>query len=42
MEKILRSMTNDFESVVCVIEESMDLSKLTVEELVGSLETQEH
>jgi len=38
VEKILRSLTNDFENVVCVIEESKDLSKLTVEELAGSLE----
>ena len=38
MEKILRSLTNDFENVVCVIEESKDRSKLTVEELAGSLE----
>ena len=33
VEKILRSLTNDFENVVCAIEESKDLSKLTVEEL---------
>ena len=41
MEKISRSLTNDFENVVCAIEESKDLSKLAVEELVGSLEAHE-
>jgi len=32
VEKILKSLTEDFENVVCVIEESKDLSMLTVEE----------
>jgi len=41
VEKILRSLTNDFESIVCAIEESKDLSVLYVEELVGSLEAHE-
>jgi len=41
MEKILRSLTYDFESIVCVIEESKDLSVLLVEELVGSLKAHE-
>lgn len=41
MEKILRSLTNDFENVVCAIEKSKDLSKLLVEELVGSYEAHE-
>jgi len=41
VEKILRSLTNDFENVVCAIEESKDLSKLTVEELAGSLKAHE-
>ena len=41
VEKIRRSLTNDFENVVCAIEESKDLSMLTVEELVGSLEAHE-
>ena len=37
MEKILRSLIDDFENVVCAIEESKDLSTLTVEDLLGSL-----
>nr|KYP39766.1 Retrovirus-related Pol polyprotein from transposon TNT 1-94 [Cajanus cajan] len=41
VEKILRSLTDDFESIACVIEESKDLSVLSVEELAGSLETHE-
>nr|KYP37038.1 Retrovirus-related Pol polyprotein from transposon TNT 1-94 [Cajanus cajan] len=41
VEKILRSLTDDFESIACVIEESKDLSVLSVEELAGSLEAHE-
>ena len=41
VENILRSLTDDFENVVCAIEESKDLSMLTVEELAGSLEAHE-
>ena len=41
VEKILRSLNNNFENVVCAIEESKDLAKFTVDELVGSLEAHE-
>jgi len=41
VEKILRSLTHDFESIVCAIKESKDLSVLLVEELVGSLKAHE-
>jgi len=41
VEKILRSLTDNFENIVCAIEESKDLSTLTVEELAGSLKAYE-
>jgi len=41
VEKILRSMTIDFNNIVCAIEESKDLSMLMVEELAESLEAYE-
>jgi gag-polypeptide of LTR copia-type len=36
-EKILRSLTDAFENVVCAIKESKDLNELSVDELAGSL-----
>jgi len=41
VEKILRSLTNDFESIVCTIEELKDLLVLSMEELAESLEAYE-
>ena len=35
VEKILRSLTDDFENIVCTIDESKDLIVLLVEELAG-------
>lgn len=40
MEKILRSLLENFESIVCVIKESKDLLMLSVEEFVEFLELQ--
>ena len=37
VEKILRSMTPNFNYVVCSIEESKDLDQLSIDELQGSL-----
>ncbi|KAJ1391337.1 hypothetical protein SESBI_36728 [Sesbania bispinosa] len=37
----LQTLRDDFENIVCAIEESTDLSTLTVEELAGSLEAHE-
>ena len=37
VEKILKSLTDDFENIVYAIEESKDLTALSVEELAGRL-----
>ena len=41
VEKILRSLIDNFENVVCAIEESKDLAKFKVDELADSLEAHE-
>jgi len=41
VEKILGLLTDNFENVVCAIEESKDLAMFIVDELVGSLKTNE-
>jgi gag-polypeptide of LTR copia-type len=41
VEKILRSLIDNFENVMCAIEEPKDLTNLTVDELAGSLEAHE-
>jgi gag-polypeptide of LTR copia-type len=41
VEKILKSLTNDFENVVCAIEESKNLAEITVNELSSFLEAHE-
>lgn len=42
MDKILRTLPSKFEHIVCVIEESKDLSIMTIEEFVGFLQSYEH
>ena len=41
VEKILRSLTDNFKNVVCAVEESKDLAKFIVDQLASSLEAHE-
>ena len=41
IEKLLRSLTSQFEHIVAVIEESKNLKEISIEELLGSLQVHE-
>ena len=41
VEKILRSLADDFENVICAIEESRNVEEMTIYDLVDSLEADE-
>jgi len=40
-KKILCSLTDDFENVVCAIVESRNLEEITIDDLIGSLKEHE-
>ena len=41
VEKILWSLTDDFENFVCAIEESRNLEEITIDDLAGSVKAHE-
>lgn len=41
MEELLRSLPEKFDSIVVVIEETKDISKMSVQELMGSFKSYE-
>jgi len=41
VEKILRSLTDDFENVVCAIEDSRNMGEMTIDDLTGSFKAHE-
>ena len=42
MEKILRSLPLKYDNLVMTIEEEKDITTLTMDELMGTLQTHEH
>lgn len=42
VEKILRSLPHKYDNLVMTIEEAKDLTILTMDELMGTLQTHEH
>ncbi|XP_068487002.1 uncharacterized protein [Phaseolus vulgaris] len=41
VEKIIRSLTDDFENIVCAIEELRNVEEMTIDDLAGSLKAHE-
>ena len=42
VQKILRSLPHKYDKLVMTIEEAKDLTRLTMDELMGTLQTHEH